>query len=67
MKLKSDVAQARSACAAMESERKKWLSQLETENMQLKQLYDDAKRAKEQLVAVSSTRSTQLVVEFEFS
>jgi chromosome segregation ATPase len=51
-KLKFEISQARNACAAMEAERKKWLSQLEQENSQLKQLYDDAKRAKEQLIVV---------------
>lgn len=53
-RLKQDLKQAQSSMAGLESERKKWLSQLELENSQLKQLFDDAKRAKEQLVLVCS-------------
>ncbi len=51
-RLRSERDEARGTITTLEAERQKWLAQLEVENAQLKQLFQDAKLAKEQLVLV---------------
>jgi hypothetical protein len=45
----------------MEEEREKWLAMLDEENTQLKQLMEDAKLSKEQLIKVLAARRCGVV------
>ena len=51
-RLKDDVQRLLIHSKQLEEERTKWLALLDTENAQLKSLFEDAKAGKEQLIKV---------------
>jgi cell division protein ZapA (FtsZ GTPase activity inhibitor) len=59
--LRHELSELRLRCRTMEEEREKWLAMLDEENTQLKQLMEDAKLSKEQLIKVLAARRCGVV------